>query len=526
MPLSLKIPALVDKPLILAERRPQKITQFINSLPISNPLEAASVLLEEMQILNRQKVTPDIRMKTLEIYRPALTNITEMLAVQYCNAHLPLSQLAKKYAGAAESLWLELGYGYKLALVDQQNKLFSLGGTKSTALVVQRAIEAMGQLAMVYYQTYVTTPGSVWSDLHQLYLYAVQQSLQNIEVATGTSPNKSTTVDLSYKQALLMVLADPQHLAPNDIKQVADYIARHAQHAQLQDLGLLENPAGIFLVSLDTDRPPIPYIKNAEQTDAGSDILLITIDLARLVHKHLQMLQSGNLPSGLPENATDPRYQDMLAYLIKHWGASPKRIFNRTRKTNSVELGIGIATAHYFVNGEQPYVAPVEVNDASEISASTSHTPGISPQKFKPSRWQVLNISAGGMALRKFPQPEGNIRVGELLSVKDSGASHWSVGVLRWVNNNEHQLEIGAQLIAPEAKAAGARASHQNKFEPVLILAGVPALKQPASIIAACGMYSPARMLDLDEDGKISRVMVTKLIERTNSFERFQYSPL
>ncbi len=527
MPLSLKIPALVDKPLILAERRPQKITQFINKLPISNPLEAASVLLEEMQILNRQKVTPDIRVKTLEIYRPALTNLAEMLTVQYCNATLPLPQLAKKYAGAAQSLWLELSYGYKLALVDQQNKLFSLGGAKSTSLVVQRAIEAMSQLAMVYYQTYVPTPGSIWGDLHQLYFYAAQQSLQDIEVPTGTDLNQTTTVDSSYKQALLMALADPQHLTPNDIKQVADYIARHAQHTQILGLGLLENPAGIFLISLDTDKSPIPYIKNAEQTDAGNDVLFITVDLARLVHKHLQMLQSGTLPGNgsLPENATDPRYQDMLTYLIKHWGVSPQRIFNRSRKTNTVELGIGITTAHYFVNGEQPYVAPAEANDTTEISACSSPAPDFSPQKFKPSRWQVLNISAGGMALRKFPQAKGNIRVGELLSVKDNGASHWSVGVLRWVNN-EHQLEIGAELIAPAAIAAGARASHQNKFEPVLILAGVPTLKQPASIIAACGMYSPARVLDLDEGGKISCVMVTKPIERTSSFERFQYSHL
>ncbi|MEO8417364.1 MAG: hypothetical protein ABI475_01380 [Methylophilaceae bacterium] len=517
MPLSLKIPALIDKPLLLAERRPQKIAQFINNLPISNPLEAASVLLEEMQILNRQKVTPNIRVKTLEIYRPALTNLVEMLTVQYCNTPLPLPQLAKKYAGAAQSLWLELSYGYKLALVDQQNKLFSLGASKSTSLVLQRAIEAMSQLAMVYYQTYVPAPGSIWGDLHQLYIYAAQQSLQGIEVPTGTGLNQTTTVDVSYKQALLMALADPQHLTPNDIQQVADYIARHARHTQIQGLGLLKNPAGIFLISLDKDKPPIPYIKNIEQTDADNDVLFITVDLARLAHKHLKILQSGTLPGNgnLPENATDPRYQDMLTYLIKHWGASPQRIFNRSRKTNTVELGIGIATAHYFVNGEQTYVAPAQAHDVTEIAACASPAPDFSLQKFKPSRWQVLNISAGGMALRKFPQARGNIRVGELLSFKDNGASHWSVGILCWVSN-EHQLEIGAQLIA----------SHQNKFEPVLLLAGVPTLKQPASIIAACGMYSPARMLDLDEGGKISRVMVTKLIKRTSSFEHFQYSHL
>ncbi|HLD08731.1 MAG TPA: hypothetical protein VJB68_01640, partial [Methylophilaceae bacterium] len=112
-------------------------------------------------------------------------------------------------------------------------------------------------------------------------------------------------------------------------------------------------------------------------------------------------------------------------------------------------------------------------------------------------------------------------------SVKNSGESHWSVGVLRWISNNEHQqLDIGTQLIAPEAKAAGARVPDQREFEPVLLLPGLPAIKQPSSVVSACGMYSPARVLELDEHGKISRIMLTRLVERTNSFERFQFSYL
>src|SRR3970040_425743 len=150
-----------------------------------------------------------------------------------------------------------------------------------------------------------------------------------------------------------------------------------------------------------------------------------------------------------------------------------------------------------------------------------------SQKKFSLSRWQALNISAGGMALRKFPNTEGNVRVGDLLSVKNSSESHWSVGVLRWISNNEHQqLDIGTQLIAPEAKAAGARVPDQREFEPVLLLPELPAIKQPGSVVSACGMYSPARVLELDEHGKISRIMLTRLVERTNSFERFQFSYL
>jgi hypothetical protein len=419
-----------------------------------------------------------------------------------------------------------LGYGYKLALLDLANKLFGLGNSKLAASTIRRAIESLGQLAMVYYQTYFVPPSNIWSDFHQLYHYAVQQSLHEIEVVVD---GMTSSINLIYKKILLMSLADPQHLSPKDIKIVADYITRFAHHTQLQGIAPLENPAGIFLVSLNTDKPPIPYVKNVKETDSGNDILLVTMDLARLLHQHIQMMQNGNIPrnSGLPENASDPHYQDILVYLIKHWGASPKRIYNRSRKSDGVELGIGVAAAHYFVNSETHYVSPMEVTDTTEIPAYVSGISATSQKKFNSSRWQALNISAGGMALRRFPNAEGNVRVGELLSVKNSNESKWSVGVLRWVSNNEQQqLDIGTQLIAPEAKAAGARAPNQKQFEPVLLLPELPAIKQPGSVVSACGMYSPARVLELEEHGKISRILLTRLVERTGSFERFQFSYL
>lgn len=527
MAVRLKIPAVVDKPLLPAETRPQKIAQFIHSLPVSDPLAAAANLLEELENLNRQAVPADARLKALDLYRPTVSNLAEHLASLYCSAALPLPPQAKKAASLAESLWLEMGYGFKLALIDQQSKLFNLASKKSVAFIVHQAIDALNQLAMVYYQTYYPPPASVWGDLHQLYLYAVQESLQKLDVQVNGDSSKPSSIDLVYKQALLMPLADPQHLSPSDIKLVADYIARYAQHAQLQGLGQLENPAGIFIVSLDTDKPPIPYVKNAGQTDADTDILLITVDLARLIHKHLQLLRAGNPPpsTGLPVYANDPRYQDMLAYLIQHWGVSRKRIFNRSRRNDGVELGVGIRAAHYFINGQKHYAIPNDDSSVTEISAHAATSAPTAKKDYRPSHWQVLNISAGGMALRKLPVAEESVRVGELLSVKSEKESRWSVGVLRWANNGE-QLEIGAQLIAPDAKPAGAKPVDDKKFEPVLILPGISALKQTSSIVAASGMYRPARVLDLDEGGKISRVMVTKLIERTNSFDRFQFSYL
>jgi hypothetical protein len=523
MALILTIPALEDHPLITAETRPQKISQFINNLPASNVLEASNALLEEMQILNRQKVAPDARAKALEIYRLAILDIASALSNQYSNATLPLPEQTRSYAATAESLWLELGYGYKLALVDQQNKLFNLGSNRSTALVLHRAIEALSNLAMVYYHTYFTPPPSLWSDLHQLYLYAVQQSMQDMEIEQDSNSRKTTSITLTYKRALLISLADPQHLAPQSIQLVADYIAHHAQHTQLQDLGTLENHAGIFLVRLNSDKPPIPYVKNDEEMDGSSDILLITMDLVRLVHKHLQMLQAGELPknSGLPSNGKDPRNEDMLAYLIKHWGASPKRIYNRSRKADSIELGIGFAAVHHFLHDEKHHGQP-QTGETSTMDKTQS-----GKAVFKPTRWQVLNISAGGMALRKIPNVESGIRVGDLLSIRATGAAKWSIGILRWASHDDKkQLNVGAQLIAPSALPLALRASGRAEFGPALLLPEQPKLKQASTIIAASGTYAPARALEIEEDGKISRIMAVRLIERTANFEQFHFSRL
>src|SRR5690606_17599973 len=123
MALNLTVPALEEKPLLHAETRPQKLIEFIAGLP-SAPLDAAIALHEEMLILNRQKVSADKRFNALELYREKPAQLTRTLADAYCSATLPLSREAKISAAAVESLWLELAYGYKLALIDQLGQLF------------------------------------------------------------------------------------------------------------------------------------------------------------------------------------------------------------------------------------------------------------------------------------------------------------------------------------------------------------------------------------------------------------------
>ncbi|HYN54633.1 MAG TPA: hypothetical protein VES38_08020 [Methylotenera sp.] len=510
MALNLNIPTLKDKPLIVADTRPQKIALSLLNLDKQNPLETATYLQTELEILNRQKVSVNNRIQALDAYRPLLISTAQALAADYDNATLPLHDKAKLAASAAESLWLELGYGYKLALVDLQNQFIKLGTDKSSAYVIQRAIDALAEYALVCYQTYVTPPDFVWSDLNQLYFCAVQLGIQHLniqnskpEISDKLNSNSVVSIENTYKHALLMSLADPQHLAQKDVRLIANLLAFYVADAKLGAVAPLTSSSGAFIISLNSNKPPVPYSKLKEFPDADNDILLQTMMLVRSIHQNLNNLKNGQLPKdgSIPADANRSDYIELLTYLIKHWGVIPKRVFNRSQKNGELELVTGIAAIHQH----------------SDIEHRAS--------KSMPSRWQILNISASGISIRRHPTADKNIKIGSLLGFKTKNEANWSLGLVRWANcGSKDRLDIGVQLIAPQAQSATARIDGRDSDEMVLLLPEIAAVKQAMTIIAPKGTYQPAQQLTLKYNNISQHVMLTKLIERSPQFERMQFS--
>ena len=503
MLLNLNVPVLENYPVLVAEVRPNKILEFIERIPFNNIFSAATVLLEEMQILNRQKVSAENRTKALELYRPAVIKITTELSNYYIkNDAVPMHSKVKSCASAAELLWLELSYGYKLAWVDIHNKRLNLNVNKISALVIQRAIDSLKQLSLVYYNIYFTPPASIWSDLHQLYFNAAELGLDTIEVSEPQNKNNVSNVKLAYTHALLIALADPKHLGKDDIQRASHYLGHLAELGLLRGIGSIDGASGIFLIKLDSNKPPIPFVKNKYIPDASNDILLITLDIARKMHQHLQLLQDGKLPPdhSLPEDALNAHYEDLIIHLIKHLGATPKRLFSRAKKDNKVHLLFGITDIYQTLN--------TTANNATTISV-----------------WQVQNTSASGYALRKFQPGEVNVKVGDFVAMKESVKSDWAIAVLRWIIADEqNQLDIGLQLIAPSVSTISIKSAKLTNFENALMLPEISPLKQPMTIVASRGIYSPASVIDVMQNGTVMQVLATKLLERTSSFERFQFS--
>ncbi len=511
MPISLKLPSLDDNPILLAETRAHKINEFIQRLSFGDPITAATDLIDELQILNSQKVAFANRLNALELYRPSAIQIYQELIPHFSNASLPITKNEQAFADAAVQLWQEFAFGYKFALVDLQNKILNINNSKSTAQVVQRAIHALKEISLVHHLCYRTPPSNLWAELHQLYFCALQQSAEKLAVTEQLANNNVSSVNLVYTQVLLMTLADPQHLANSDILKTDVYLSNIAAQAELRPLGLVENPVGVFFVALDGDKPPIPFAKNQNVPDDATDILLVTLNLARQIHQHIKSLQEGVIPNdgSLPMNAIESHYEDLLTRLIKNFGKAQQRIFSRTKKSDGVELGIGLIAAHHLIN------------DGGNTFANANNSPGA----IKPSRWQVLNVSAGGCALRKFNSSQASARVGDIVAMKNSKNKLWELAVLRWANMNDlNQLDVGLELISPSAIAFTAKFDNNNLEGEALLLPELSGIKQVPSIITARGFCKVGDTLKFNTNNKLNKILVNKLIERTTRFERFQYS--
>ncbi len=528
MPLKLAVPAADRSANLTVETRPKQVKEWLDMLPMGHPFEASRTARDGLATLNRQKVAPDQRLKLLELYQATIHNLVPAVEELYSGVPLPLPEKSRQAANLARDLQVELAYGYKIVLLELVGKRLSFGANKLLPQAVEGALSALGNILVVCYQTYAPTPAGIWSEMHQLYRFAAQQDIHD-EVLEGSA---STRIGHTYKQALLLALADPYRLMQGEVGKTLEYLERFGNQAQLLPMAAATSSAGLFLVRLDSDKPPRPLPQDSAATDARTDLLFNTVDLARLLHQQLTRLEAGepHKTLDLPESAKGPNYPGLMRRLIRHWGIAPKRHFNRIRNDATVDICVGIRAIHYFLSGKAPFQPPETVAQGEgDITVATA---GPAPnstasQTFDSTRWEILNESAGGLAVRKVSDDPVQIRVGEVVGLNAGHGDAWNVGAVRWVqSDNPEHLEVGIQMLAPSAVAATAKptiASAAELTQPALLLPEMPVLKQPAALLVPRGTYHNLREYHLGQDGNMKAVRAIKLLEQTASYEMFQF---
>ncbi len=514
----------------LAETRPKHLQTWLERLPVANLHESAQALLLSLAAQNRQIIADDTRQKLLELYRVMVHTLTSTIKLQISDAALPLTEKQYQLATLARELLIELASGYKIVLQASSGRLLSFRGKPDQAQTMQRILSANSRLLTLCYEGYADVPTGLWSEIHQIYRYAVHQNVQD-DIVADTPP---ASVSQLYRLCLLIATADPYRLTQGEVSKVLDLLRLYGDVAQIQPLAPSLQAGGLFLISPDADLPPLPLFRHTGATDPTHDYFFNTRELARRLHQLLIRLKAGESAAqlGLPGYADDATYQGLLQRLVRNWGHAPTRYFNRRGGAHDeAELCTGIRAIHTFLLALDcdSDIANRSAFDPGEISFSTISAVGRNHRTdAATTHWTVVNDSASGLALHKKNSTSVNLKVGEVVAVRSHQLPLWNIGVVRWLRNSPaDQIEFGLQMLSPNPQPVWIRnaVGRIRTNQPALLLPANPILQLPQQLLVPRGVYIPDIPLELSAATN-SSILPGKVLEHTHNFDLFEFQEI
>jgi hypothetical protein len=499
MPLHLSLPQAPEGEPPRSDLSPEQVPGWLASLPKDDPLLAGRMVLDQLAPFNRTRVRITLRQDVTEGVLGYVELLVPRLDAALQSGTLPLSMASRNAASLAEDLLTELAYSYKLLLVEQSRRLFGFASSGRALLPVVRAMQMLAQRLKLGYRMYATNPKSVWLELHELYQFALRRGLAQRALEDGGDTPHSV-----YRSALLVAFSEPLKLMQGDLDRVLAWLEKFGHLAAIGPAGQQKTGQGLFLIKSQRDVPGYALSKRHHPLPQGHDLLLNTLPLAETLLDQMARLAAGERPEtlGLAPDAADPAFRDLMARLVKHWGAVPNRRFTRLRTHARVEICVGIRGIWEFLNSRGATRAPT-------------------------GEWMVTNESPRGFALMHVKGAMEPIRVGEVIGLRTRDSQTCHICVVRWVlSDNPEHLELGLEELAPTARAVSIRKTRgaAQDAEHVLLLPEVPSLNQAPAILAPLFPLDSTCELSLGDLQSKLRVRATRLLERTVSVQLVQFS--
>ena len=559
---------------------PRKLKKLLSELPNSNMGELTRQTFIILRDLNRQTMPNKHRLENLEMIRVLAREIFNNLKKYFINRTLPLPEKSQKIVNLNQSILQELIHGYEIIAYEASNNIDTSVDDKTLSIAICRSLNYLSEMLLRSSEVYVACPKSLWFDAHQLFDFAESRNITSRVVLDKEVAQEKTTIENSYKQLLLFILARPIALRQRDSERVFNKLY---EWAQLADIGHQMSEDQIdhsFIVRINEDRPP-SYLSKKDLVDTSP---FRTLDPSRLVsHVKQQIDKMSQEKQKLAVGDAIPL--ETLEALLSSWGENAKRRFSRAERHGHINVAIGLSRSAKAIHESLNVETKVEANSGFIRSAAAKRQdPGFTlqsiPEEKKDARyvthteldgnpnnswdmvakgralteaydkqqkllddgeqlklrqaqadshWQVVNISAGGYCLRWNSDDTSKAQIGELISLQEFDANHdfeWRIGVIRWMQFTQaNGLEIGVQVISPKVTTATAQRANRPQEVPFdcLMLPGIKALQQSPSTILPTHAFKPGDKLIVRILEQKLEITLGEIKEHTGSFTQFNY---
>ena len=550
--------------------RPKFMEKWITSLPMANLGETSRLVFKAVVEINRLDMPVPQRYKAMELLRKPCHYIVESLEKHFAGRPLPLNKRNRKISELARALLSELAVGYKI--IARQTETSSRPDLKLLTSALHRSMSYQGLLLLRSYQVYAPYPRGIWKELHTIYHFIESYDLLNqvIKDPLNLLPGNSS-IDTLYKKILLLSLSMPYRLHRGEIDKVCSLLNQFVNFTRLDKIIEGSPPAGLFIIDLDSDNQP-GYLAMHNSNDYRSCRLLNTSEMIININEQLQ-----SPDSELLKMASD----DLVTRLLAAWSVLSKRSFSRIQRDESfANVAFGLSAAHHFVSGEQAFSpVPEEADKELDINgkASDFHSTRVhaisdivkgpdvwnmsytysenDPSRAAPDKASLVNntaaqqgfeyetiqlgmanISAGGYCLVSQGDINFSAHVGDLLAVRDTDdltIEQWGIGVVRrMLSNRSGNIELGIEMLTPNAVAVAARLESENDSQTgsdylrCLMLPELRTIEQPATIITPAMPFKPDSRIRINLQDRSIIAVLSKQLECTRSFSQFEFNVL
>lgn len=537
----------------VTETDPKYARAWLASLPLADSAETGREIYQALYTLNRLDVAVATRFELVELYGPAVASVCAGLQSYLISQTPPLGPKKRQLAEFLRRLHVEMAYGYKLCLQNMRKSRFRGGQRARLLRATERALYHLGEVLLRSYVVYIPYPGGTWREVHELYCLAETAGIDEEAVGEGASDDRhaapAPSIRAQYLRILLLGLANPYQLAQGMAHQVQAFIARWGDEAGLSADVSVANPAGRFLVDLDSDTPPQPFPTAIEPDRNRTRLRTVNLlGLVRTIRGFIERVEKGGSldRAELGVDCIESSCVDLLRRLARLWGLGARRRYARREQRRPVLVCSGVEALHYFVNGQQSLDvaradrAPAVPADFIDLDRIAEHRPEPAATAREPvrrdhhrvDRWQVRDVGPNGMSLARYGDAQIGVRVGDLLGLQQrNDMGRWQTAVVRWLRSPETgSVELGLEFLGPVAtpvavRRLGADGVAETPFHVALQLPADPALRRPPTLVVVRGLFVEKRDLELLEaDGIARRVRPLRLLERTGAFEQFVYA--
>jgi len=531
-----------------SDLRPKSVENWLANLPRANIGMMAKQVYALLTESNRLRMEPIERKQFLyQLYAP-IDYLLEAMEKHYIGLSLPLPSKNQKISLLVKNLLHELVIAHKCAISDSIDSDKTRLNRTQLAMLMHNHLTFNNRLLKCFNLTYSTVPSTFWREQCQVFQYAEQLSISELAVFGSSSP---WSILNRFKQSILLTLSTPSSLAQQEIQQLNSYLAEWVSKCRLLSMSRYIPSLHTQFIDLNSDKGP-QQSENPDQYNNGWRII-DTSGIAPILKSEISQSQRHQ-----PSSMRLPK--ETLQRVYKQFYNGQKRQFNRTTKSDSYTLAIGISAIHWMLSHhmndgdkviERPscykstLISSVDFTDAPDIwdtytNSSATYQLGQNsfnqPIKYQTYNFNVVNESANGFQLHlKEDKKTTGLKIGELVNLhKGFNGSGQQCGLaqIRWIHHFANEkLMIGIELLSPKAQPVEVNIHNENQEkEPphimrALLLPALPSIKQPATLITP-DTYKVGQQVLLHQQETSKTIQLTRINKQYCGHIQFQFDYL